>query len=84
DLTTYSDNSTPSILSEDNITESILHENQVVRQCKHCDKKRYSINTSKSYLKKHTTSCITQDIKFNFVKPVTKEDVDNSIIDLVV
>ncbi|CAG8575282.1 22288_t:CDS:2, partial [Gigaspora rosea] len=73
DLTsTYSDNSTPSISSEDNIIESstnadayitkkhwteVLHENQVVRQCKHCNKKRYSINT---------------------------KDVDNSIIDLVV
>ncbi|CAG8510495.1 2204_t:CDS:2 [Gigaspora margarita] len=91
--TTYPDNFT----SKDNVTESssstyttkehwteVLHENQIVRQCKHCNKKRYSVNTSKSYLKKHTISCTTQDTKFSSIKPVTKEDVDNSIIDLVI
>ncbi|CAG8770400.1 13852_t:CDS:1 [Cetraspora pellucida] len=95
--TIYSDNSTSNISSEDNVTESsnstyttkehwteVLHENQMVRQCKHCNKKQYSVNTSKFHLKKHTISCTAQGIKFGFNKPVTKEDVDNSIIDLVI
>ncbi|CAG8810437.1 4439_t:CDS:1, partial [Dentiscutata erythropus] len=99
DLTsTYLDNSTSSNSLDDNITESstnteyitskywdeVLHEDKLVRQCKNCKKQRFSINTSKSHLKKHTAKCTTQNIKFNFVKPITKEDVDNSIIDLVV
>ncbi|CAG8611996.1 16681_t:CDS:2, partial [Dentiscutata heterogama] len=97
DLRTYPDNSISNVSLEDNVTESssgtyitkehwaeVLHENKVVRQCKNCNKKRYSVNTSKSHLKKHTISCTTQDTKFSFIKPVTKEDVDNSIIDLVV
>ncbi|CAG8767017.1 3434_t:CDS:2, partial [Cetraspora pellucida] len=99
DLTsTYLDNSTSSNSLGDNITESstnteyitskywdkVLHEDKLVRQCKNCKKQQFSINTSKLHLKKHTAKCTTQNIKFNFIKPITKEDVDNSIIDLVV
>ncbi|CAG8448918.1 23109_t:CDS:2 [Cetraspora pellucida] len=99
DLTsTYLDNSTSSNLLDNNITESstnteyiiskywneVLHEDKLIHQCKNCKKLQFSINTSKSYLKKHTAKYTTQNIKFNFIKPITKEDVDNSIIDLVV
>ncbi|CAG8481391.1 15561_t:CDS:2, partial [Gigaspora rosea] len=46
-----------------------------------------STNAETYITKNHWTEVLHEnqvDIKFNFVKPVTKEDVDNSIIDLVV
>jgi len=53
----------------------------------HCQKKQYSINTSKTHLKSHTFSCLTcinRDNNNTNSGSATKDDVDNSIIDLVV
>src|SRR6266498_657716 len=53
-------------------------------------KKTISINTSKTHLKNHTISCLTYVIQDNSQtnsspnKPMAKEEVDNSIIDLVI
>jgi len=53
-------------------------------------KKQYSINNSKTYLKNHTISCLTYVIQDNSqtnsssIKPMAKEEVDNLIIDLVI
>ena len=48
------------------------------------NKKKYSINTSKTHLKNHAISCVATQIKSSSIKPMAKDDVDNSIIDLVV
>ncbi|CAG8630234.1 12647_t:CDS:1 [Cetraspora pellucida] len=67
--------------------EIVLHNNQRVWQCLHCKTKVYSINTSRTHFKNHTLTCpstlasLIQDKTF---KQITKEDVDNLIVDLVI
>ncbi|CAB5193363.1 unnamed protein product [Rhizophagus irregularis] len=88
-----------SIANEDSITQTIinntyrtkehwtevLHDNQNIWLCLHCNVKQYSSNTSRTHLKNHTLSCLNNNMtKSNSIKPVIKEEVDNSIIDLVV
>ena|SRR2546421_2923029 len=62
----------------------VLRDNQIIWQCIHCQQKQYSINTSKTHLKNHAISCVATQIKSSSIKPMAKDDVDNSIIDLVV
>ncbi|CAG8835809.1 15875_t:CDS:1 [Cetraspora pellucida] len=56
-------------------------------RCMHCQKKTYAIKTSRTHLKKHTLSCFNSplnEIQTEGFKPITKEDVDNSIMDIVI
>ncbi|CAG8443835.1 10665_t:CDS:2 [Dentiscutata heterogama] len=53
----------------------------------HCQKKTYAIKTSRTHLKKHTLSCFNSPLnetRTEELKPTTKEDVDNSIMDMVI
>ncbi|CAG8707568.1 7741_t:CDS:1 [Cetraspora pellucida] len=62
-------------------------DNKKYWKCIHCHEKTYAIKTSRTHLKNHTMICPNSPLgetPNEGFKPVTKEDVDNSIVDLVV
>ncbi|CAG8636797.1 3894_t:CDS:2, partial [Scutellospora calospora] len=75
------------IVSSDESISSSSVSIDIVMRCQHCESKVYSINTSKTHLKKHTMSCPSSPLNTaegNPFKLVTKDDVDSSIVDLIV
>ncbi|CAG8443654.1 13342_t:CDS:2 [Dentiscutata heterogama] len=93
---TNSDNSVSNTCSSNSLYctkdhwNMILNNNNKAWKCCHCQEKIYKFNTNRTYLKQHTTSCSYSPIcesrnnKSRLIKPIMKDKMDNSIIDLVV
>ncbi|CAG8830665.1 12223_t:CDS:2, partial [Cetraspora pellucida] len=64
-----------------------MHNDQKLWKCDYCQLKTYSINISRIHLKEHTLSCSFSSIcktHGDVFKQITKEEMDKSIVDLVV
>ncbi|CAG8748562.1 23031_t:CDS:2 [Dentiscutata erythropus] len=62
----------------------VIHNNKKSWRCLHCQNKVYSCNTSRTYLKNYTLSCSSNFVDDNHNRPMSRDDMDDSIVDLVI